>query len=230
MLGLLYRQYQFCDSKSLKQMYISLVRPHLEYAAQVWDPHLQQNIDDIERVQKFALRICSKEWGKEYTELLDNFKLPTLQNRRLYLKICHLYKIIHGLCYFSSDIIIPNTTLTHSTRSLILNHYFTRTNSFYNSFMPSSVRLWNLLPEYSITTPNFTLFKQSIKCLNYKIVTLIFLVLFVDLYIYITLIYLYFNFTRIHYILYFMYFIFWVHLIISLAIVYPMLLRKLLYV
>ena len=101
MLGLFYRQYQFCDSKSLKQMYISLVRPHLEYAAQVWDPHLQQNIGDIERVQKFALRICSKEWEKEYTELLDCFELPTLQNRCFYLKICHLYKIIHGLSYFS---------------------------------------------------------------------------------------------------------------------------------
>ena len=73
MLGLLYRQYHFCDSKSLKHMYISLVRPHLEYATQVWDPHLQQNIGDIESVQKFALRICSKEWEKEYTKLLDYF-------------------------------------------------------------------------------------------------------------------------------------------------------------
>ena len=54
-------------------------------------------------------------------------------------------------------------------------------------------------------------------------------VLFFDLYI--TLIYLYFNFIRIHYsvlpcILYFRY----IHLIISLAIVYPMLLHKLLYI
>ena len=154
---MLYRQYHFMTAKSLKQMYISLVRLHLEYAAQVWDPHLQQNIGDIERLQKFALRICS-------TELLDYFKLPILQNRRLYLKMWHLYKIIHGLCYFSPDINIPNTTLTHSTRSLILNHYFARTNSFYNSFIPNSVCLCNLLPEYSISTPNLTLCKQSLKC------------------------------------------------------------------
>ena len=99
--GFALQTYQFCDSKSLKQMYVSLVRPHLEYAAQVWAPHLQQNIGDIDCVQKCALRICSKEWEKEYTELLDYFKLPTPQNRRLYLKICHLYKINYGLCYFS---------------------------------------------------------------------------------------------------------------------------------
>ena len=38
-------------------VHISLVRPHLEYAAQVWDPHLQQNTGDNERFQKFALMI-----------------------------------------------------------------------------------------------------------------------------------------------------------------------------
>ena len=42
-LVLLYRRYyQYSDSRSLLQLYISLVHPHLDYAAQVWDPHLQK--------------------------------------------------------------------------------------------------------------------------------------------------------------------------------------------
>ena len=41
-LGLLYRRYyQYSDSRTLCQLYLSLVRPHLDYATQVWDPHLQ---------------------------------------------------------------------------------------------------------------------------------------------------------------------------------------------
>ena len=39
---------------------ISLVHPHLEYASPVWNPHLQKNINTLEDVQKFPLRMCSK--------------------------------------------------------------------------------------------------------------------------------------------------------------------------
>ena len=45
-LGLLYRQlYNNGDPATLRQLYISLVRPHLEYASQVWDPYLQGDVD-----------------------------------------------------------------------------------------------------------------------------------------------------------------------------------------
>ncbi len=40
-VGLLYkRYYQYSDSRSPLQLYVSLVRPHLDYTAPVWDPHL----------------------------------------------------------------------------------------------------------------------------------------------------------------------------------------------
>jgi hypothetical protein len=39
-LGLIYRRfYQFSSSESLFQMYISLVRPNVEYSSQVWNPY-----------------------------------------------------------------------------------------------------------------------------------------------------------------------------------------------
>ena len=63
LLGLTYRHYyQHADSNTLLQIYIALVRPHLEYASPVWSPHLSKDINSIEDVQKFALRICAKSW------------------------------------------------------------------------------------------------------------------------------------------------------------------------
>ena len=54
----------------------SIVRPHLEYGAHVWHPHLAKDTSALEKVQKFGLRICSRNWNASYQELLDTFQLP----------------------------------------------------------------------------------------------------------------------------------------------------------
>ena len=58
LLGLLYRQfYNHATTDTIKQLYVSLIRPHLEYAAPLWDPHLQKDVDMLENVQKFAMNL-----------------------------------------------------------------------------------------------------------------------------------------------------------------------------
>ena len=50
-LGMLKRTFESRDPELWKDLYVSLVRPHLEYAVQAWNPHLQGDIERIERVQ-----------------------------------------------------------------------------------------------------------------------------------------------------------------------------------
>ena len=114
-------------------------------------------------LQKFALRTCSKQWDCGYSELLDAFNLPSLENRRLYLKLCHLFKIVHGLCYFPPDVVVPRTNLSHFSRSYTLQQPFARTNSFYSSFIPDSIRRWNYLPEDVVCIPSYANFKRSLR-------------------------------------------------------------------
>ena len=83
LLGLLYRKYyQYAEPQILLQLYVSLVRPHLEYASPVWNPYLQKNINTLENVQKFALRMCSKRWDQAYSQLLQLFNITELSERR----------------------------------------------------------------------------------------------------------------------------------------------------
>ena len=42
----------------------------MEYAAQVWDPHLKKDQDLLESTQKFACKMITKNWDKGYDELL----------------------------------------------------------------------------------------------------------------------------------------------------------------
>ena len=43
----------------MRIMYLS-IRPHLEYACSVWDPHTKKNIQSIEKVQRRAARFVKK--------------------------------------------------------------------------------------------------------------------------------------------------------------------------
>ena len=68
-LGIIYRNfYQHSNNATLHQLY---VRPHLEYAAVVWDPHQVGLIKSLEKVQKFALRMATRNWNLDYDSLLE---------------------------------------------------------------------------------------------------------------------------------------------------------------
>ena len=102
-LGLIYRRfYGSADQNTLKQLYLLLVRPHLEYACQIWDPHLVKDRKMLEKVQKFGCRLAAHQWDASYEELLEKFELQPLEQRRLHLKLGLMFKIIHRLCYFPS--------------------------------------------------------------------------------------------------------------------------------
>ena len=70
--------YKDTNPQSLFQMYLAFVRPHTEYASQVWDPHLQKDINQLQRVQKFILCICAKHWDLGYAELQNHFEVLSL--------------------------------------------------------------------------------------------------------------------------------------------------------
>ena len=129
----------------MAKLYLSLVRPHLEYGAQVWHPYLSKDVNALEKVQKFGLRICSRQWTKCYQELLELFHLPLLENRRLFLSLSVFFKIIHNLVYFPT-IHYPTLLSSFSSR-YNHDHQFcipiACTNHLKHSFLPNSVSLWN---------------------------------------------------------------------------------------
>ena len=91
-VGMLYRRfYKHASSRTLVKMYTVMVRPLLEYAAPVWDPYQQSLIAALERVQKMALRMCAKNWSANYEDLLLQFNLPSLRQRRALLKLSFFF-------------------------------------------------------------------------------------------------------------------------------------------
>ena len=59
-VSVLFRKfYSHASSKTILRMFLTVVRPLLEYAAPVWDPHQLGLISTLERIQKLALRMCA---------------------------------------------------------------------------------------------------------------------------------------------------------------------------
>ena len=76
------QSYNYCE------VYISLVRPHLDCACIVWDTHTSKERKYIENFQKFTCKILSKRWDIGYGDLLQLMNLPSLEQRRSHLKLC----------------------------------------------------------------------------------------------------------------------------------------------
>ena len=163
-LGLLYRRfYNNAPGDSLLQLYLSLVRPHLDYASTVWSPHLMKHKIALENVQKFACRMATKIWDSSYQDLLELVNLPTLEHRRLETRLCLLYRITHKLCYFDDNIFTHSTSLSHHARhNLTLSQPFAHTNSYLYSFVPHTISYWNKLNPTLVTCPSLSAFKHHL--------------------------------------------------------------------
>lgn len=154
LVGLLFRQFYHCaDTNTLKKLYVSLIRPHLEYACQVWDPSSAKECNLLEKVQRFASRVCLKTWNMDYSEMLNSLDLPSLQTRRKVQKLSLLYKIINAEAEFPEAPLTSRTVScwypTRSVDNLSFCNLYGHTYKFMSSYFPSTIKLWNSLP-YSI--------------------------------------------------------------------------------
>ena len=166
-LGVLTGNLHNCPEQIKTQAYYSLVRPHLEYAYSVWDPHTQKNIQSIEKVQRRAARFIKKCYQRTpgtIASLLEELKWSSLEQRRKQTRWTNLYKILNG----TLAVVIPNyfrqkERQTRNYHPLKFINAACRTNIYKYSFFPRSVKEWNELPETIIEAANKEAFKLALR-------------------------------------------------------------------
>ena len=123
------------------------IRPDLEYAAELWDPYLSKDISCLEKIQKFASKICCKSWSVDYHSMLEFLSIPTLQKRREELKLRALHRFLNGQSFLPHGKVhyVDSIYNTRHPAQLFVPH--TRTNAYHFSFFPSTLRYWNFLPK-----------------------------------------------------------------------------------
>ena len=94
-LNCIRRNLHNCSSVTKASAYLSLVRPIMEYASCVWDPHKIINIQALEKVQRRAARWVLSDYGRQssVTRMLTQLNWPTLQHRRFTSRIVFFIKL-----------------------------------------------------------------------------------------------------------------------------------------
>ena len=160
-------KYRF-SRQALNQMYMSYIRPILEYSSIVWDGCSEQDKTALERLQHEGARIVTGlTRSSSIANLYKECGWDSLANRRYFQKLCFMYKCTNNLIPdYISDIIPPlvrevsNYPLRNSDN---LTNLHTRTETSRRSCIPSSVAYWNGIQSDIRELDTFVSFRHVLK-------------------------------------------------------------------
>jgi len=162
-MGIIRRTFDYLDQRSFRLLYISLVRPHLEYANQVWNPYLKKHINLLEKVQRRATKQVQGLSDKSYEQRLKILNLPSLKYRRARGDMIELYKIlVNGYDRRVTNFIKLNSDSRTRGHQFRISKTFSRLNIRKNSFVCRSCNVWNSLPYDVVNAPSLYSFERRL--------------------------------------------------------------------
>ena len=96
-LGLNFRTFTYMDKEMFLNLYKSIVRLHVEYAATVCTPLYKKDIFAIENIQRRATKLVRTKGHLPYQERLKCLGLPSLEYRRERADLVEVYKIMNRI-------------------------------------------------------------------------------------------------------------------------------------
>ena len=173
LLGLIRHTFKHLTDEVFTCLFKTLVRPQVEYATQVWSPHLKGDRDKIERLQRRATKLLPQLREKTYEERLRCLKIPTLEFRRLRADLIFLYKHTHKLikldtdthclkCKHNTNMLQPSLAATYrgnSRKYQVKHHTGVRDRFFTTRVIPA----WNQLQEDTVNAVSVNSFKSQLS-------------------------------------------------------------------
>ena len=163
-LGILRRNLRLSSHTVKTHAYQALVRPHLEYASAVWDPHTHYNTQKLEMVQRRAARyVCNRWHNPSVTGMLNQLEWVPLATRRANTRLCMMYRVAHtpvGDPWTPWLTFVQRTTRgSHAWKYIPIS---TSHDAYKFSFLPRTIIAWNQLPSIIITAPSLDAFRSRL--------------------------------------------------------------------
>ena len=173
-IGIIKQVSPYLPLNSLIQIYKMHIRPHLDYCDVIF--HLPSQANDlnsslslnstmniIERTQYQAALAVTGAWqGSNRNKIYEELGWETLDLRRHFHQLVMFYKIMNGLTPMYLKSPITERTRFSSRLPPQIPCILSRTEKFYNSFYPNTIRSWNNLDPTIRCSPTLSLFKKRL--------------------------------------------------------------------
>ena len=170
LLGPIYPIAKFLPRPILASIYTTYIRPHFDYCDIIYDGNLTAT--DTNRLQTLQNRCARLVTGTLFrtstTALLDDLGWERLDTRRLVHKLLFFHRLYYNNPPLPSYVTDMLTDTRHDATGLGLRNATqltippTRLTSFHRSYIPATIRQWNLLPSALRSTTSHTDFARQV--------------------------------------------------------------------
>jgi histone H3/H4 len=156
------------DKLSLQKLYLSFIRPILEFSSPVWGNLNRHEEEMLEEIQRSAIRVVTgAKRGTSHEPLYAEVGWPTLEERRKYQMLVMIFKMINNLAPPTLTELLPDTKADrnpyHIRAGNDLDTPRARTSAYADSFLPYACTEWNNLPDDIRNIPSLEEFSETIK-------------------------------------------------------------------
>ena len=141
-----------CCRKVKQMAYTTYIRPIVEYASPVWDPHTKRNTNKIKMVQRRCARYVTGNFDStsSVTFLLNCQSWPTLEEGRRQYRFAVMYCILHNQVDIHWQSFLTKTSYRTRGYSCRLLVPFCKNHLYASSFFPCTSKDWYIPPSIQL--------------------------------------------------------------------------------
>ena len=152
--------------RMVKQMaYTNYIRPTVEYASPVWDPHTKRNTNKIKMAQRRCARYVTGNFDRtrSVTSLLNCLSWPTFEERRRRYRLAVMYRILHNQVDIHWQSFLTKTSSCTRGHSCRLFVPFYENHVYASSFFPRTCKDGNNPTLEPTDAPSLDTFTRKLR-------------------------------------------------------------------